>query len=96
MRREGGATPLEFTLGPTTPNPGSGARRIAFTIPTRGRVTLRVFSVSGREAATLYDRVLDPGRYTAQFSSDRWGNGVYFYRIELGGRVLTGRLVVLR
>jgi YD repeat-containing protein len=91
-----GSPALEFALGPTTPNPGSGPRRMAFAIPADGHVTLRVFDVSGREVATLYDRVLDRGRYSAQFSTDRWGNGVYFYRLEMGGHVRSGRLVVLR
>jgi YD repeat-containing protein len=90
------SAPLQFALGPTTPNPGSGARNMAFTIPARGHVALRVFDVSGREVATLYNRVLDPGRYNAQFSTDRWGNGVYFYRLETAGHVRSGRLVVLR
>jgi YD repeat-containing protein len=88
--------PLEFALGPATPNPGSGPRNILFSTPARGRVTLRVFDVSGREVATLFDRVVDPGRYKAQFSTDRWGNGVYFYRLKMDGRVRAGRLVVLR
>jgi YD repeat-containing protein len=92
---DGGQT-LEFALGPTTPNPGTGPRRMAFTIPARGRVALRVFDVFGREVATLYNRVLDPGRYNAQFSTSRWASGVYFYRLEMGSRVRTGRLVVLR
>lgn len=93
---EDGGSALRFALGPTTPNPGSGPRNMAFTIPTRGYVTLRVFDASGREVATLYDRVLDAGRYNAQFSTDRWANGVYFYRLQASGRVRTGRLVVLR
>jgi len=90
------SAPLQFALGPTTPNPGSGARNMAFTIPARGHVALRVFDVSGRVVATLYDRVLDAGHYNAQFSTDRWSNGVYFYRLETAGRVRSGRLVVLR
>jgi len=57
---------------------------------------LRVFDVSGRAVATLYDRALDPGHYNAQFFTDRWAAGVYCYRLTMGGRVLTGRLVVLR
>ena len=92
---ESGA-PLDFALGPTTPNPGSGPRSIVFTTPSRGHVTLRVFDVSGHEVATLYDRVLDPGRYVARFSSGLWAGGVYFYRLEMGGRVRVGRMVVLR
>jgi YD repeat-containing protein len=93
---EDSATPIRFALGLAMPNPSSGARSVAFAIPTRGHVTLRVFDVSGRQAATLYDRVLDPGRYSARFSTERWASGIYFYRLELSGRVLTGRLVVLR
>jgi YD repeat-containing protein len=87
---------LQFALGPATPNPGSGPRSMAFTIPARGHVTLRVFDVSGREVATLFDRVLDPGRYVTRFSSGRWAGGVYFYRLETGGRVRVGRMVVVR
>jgi YD repeat-containing protein len=93
---DGGGPALRFALGLATPNPGSGARGIAFAIPERGHVTLRAFDVSGRVVATLYDRVLDPGRYSARFSTDRWANGIYFYRLELGSRSLTGRLAVLR
>jgi YD repeat-containing protein len=90
------SSPLQFALGPMTPNPGSGARSLAFTIPARGHVTLRVFDVSGREVATLYDRALDPGRYVARFSSDRWAAGVYYYRLQMAGHVRSGRMVVLR
>lgn len=93
----GGTGPsLAFTVGPVTPNPGSGPRSIAFAIPVRGHVTLRAVDVSGREVATLFDRVLDPGRYTAQFSTSRWGPGVYFYRLEAAGHVRTSRFIVRR
>ena len=88
--------PLQFALGPATPNPGSSPRMISVTIPTRGRVTLRVYDVSGRLVVTLADHVYDPGRYVARFSADRWAGGVYFYRLEMGGRVRVGRMVVLR
>lgn len=93
---EGEGQAFQFALGPATPNPSSGPRSIAFSTHVRGRVTLRVFDASGREVATLYDRELDAGRHTARFSTDRWGNGVYFYRLEMDGRVRAGRLVVVR
>jgi hypothetical protein len=32
----------------------------------------------------------------ARFSSDHWAGGVYFYRLEMGGRVRSGRMVVLK
>lgn len=93
---EPNATPLRFALGPSTPNPSSGPRSIAFSTPARGRVTLRVFDAAGRERAILFDRVLDPGAYTARFSATGWASGVYFYRLSLDGRALNGRMVVVR
>ncbi len=86
----------EFALGPVLPNPGSGARHVSFSIPQAARVSLRVFDVQGRQVATLLDTQLPAGRHNLEFSSDRWGNGVYFYRLAIPGRVRTGRLVVLR
>ena len=87
--------PVSFMLGPVTPNPGVGERRIGFAIPTRGRVTLRVIDVAGRQVATLMDRVLEPGPYTAQFTTAKWGAGAYFYTLQAGGHTRTGRMTVL-
>ncbi len=87
---------FEFALGPATPNPGSGPRSVNFSTPVPARVTLRVFDVSGREVATLLDGDLPAGRHSLRFNTERWGNGVYFFRLSMPGRVRDGRLVVLR
>jgi YD repeat-containing protein len=91
-----GQAPLQFALGPTTPNPGSGPRHLVFSIPSNGHVTLRVFDVAGRQVATLLDRVLPAGHHDAQFSTGRWAAGVYYYRLDLGARSHAGKLVVMR
>jgi YD repeat-containing protein len=87
---------LRFALGPTTPNPGSGPRDVSFTLPSRGHVTLRVFDVRGRLAATLVDRDLDKGLHNVHFFTDRWTAGVYFYHLESAGNTRSGRMVVRR
>jgi len=93
---EEGASAYQFALGATTPNPGGGIRNVVFTMPSRGRVTLRVFDVTGRLQATLVDRDLDRGKHDVRFFSERWSAGVYFYRLESAGRVRSGRMVVVR
>jgi YD repeat-containing protein len=93
---DAGSGLLRFSLGPATPNPGSGPRDLAFTIPTGGHVTLRVFDVMGRQVATLIDRDMPAGRFGAHFLTDRWAAGVYYYRLAMGGRTRSGRMVVLR
>lgn len=89
-------SPLQFALGPTTPNPGAGARSIAFSTPSSGRVTLRVFDAAGRLVSTLVDRELPAGRHVARFTGDAWAGGVYYYRLTFGAKARTGRMVVLR
>jgi YD repeat-containing protein len=93
---DAGGPSLQFSLGPTSPNPGSGRRDLVFSIPTAGHVTLRVFDVMGRQVATLVDRDMPAGRYGARFFTDRWAAGVYYYRLAMGGRTRNGRMVVLR
>jgi len=93
---ENGPTSYQFALGSTAPNPGNGPRDVSFTMAARGRVTLRVFDVSGRLAQTLVDRDLDRGRHDVHFFTDRWTAGVYFYRLEQAGVVRSGRMVVVR
>jgi YD repeat-containing protein len=93
---ESPAAPLVFALGPATPNPGPGARAVRFSIPGAGHATFRVFDASGRLVATPVDRALPAGRYEARLAADRWAAGVYFYRLTLGERTLSGRMVVLR
>jgi YD repeat-containing protein len=93
---ESGQPRFEFALGRAVPNPGSGPRSIAFSTPARGHVTLRVFDVSGRQVATLVDGDLNAGPHNLRFFTDRWGNGVYYYRLQFAGRTRSGRLIVLR
>src|SRR5262245_56876491 len=93
---EESATTFQFALGPTTPNPGGGARSVSFTLPAAGRVALRAFDVTGRLQATLVDRDLGMGHHVVRFFTDRWSAGVYYYRLESAGKVRNGRMVVLR
>lgn len=93
---EAGA-PLRFALGPTSPNPGSGARNLTFMIPSSAHVSLRVFDVSGREVATLVDHDLPAGRHQVRFFTDGWAAGVYYYRLTMdAAEAKSGRMVVIR
>jgi YD repeat-containing protein len=93
---EEGAKTYQFALGPTTPNPGGGARNVSFTLAARGHVVMRVFDVAGRLHATLVDHDLNMGPHVVRFSTDRWSAGVYYYRLEWAGKSRSGRMIVLR
>lgn len=88
------------------PNPFRAQTAIAFVVPRGGdahgqHVTMRLFDADGRLVRTLADKQYAPGLRSVTWDG-RAGNGaavangVYFYRLDIGGTALTKRMVVMR
>jgi hypothetical protein len=93
--------PLRLRLGQNVPNPFNPRTAIAFDVPERCGVTLRVYGVDGREVATLVDEPRDAGAYEILWdgTDDRGADaasGVYFYVLDAGGLRLTQKMVLMR
>lgn len=93
------AEPREISLA-IAPNPSRGAAVLSFALPRAGTVRLRVYDLQGRVVATLQDGELPAGLHRAVWSSATSGaparSGVYFIRLQSGGRTLQRTLVVAR
>jgi hypothetical protein len=93
--------PKQVSLEQNVPNPFNPSTTITFGLPAASDVTLTVFDVQGRRVATLID-----GPLAAGFRSFTWhgldnngrrvGSGVYFCRLEAGGKVFTKKMVMLK
>jgi len=85
------------TLLPTAPNPARGSTHFRFAVPNTGPATLRLFSVTGRFSATVFQGVADGQRmYDIPFDARSMAAGVYFERLEAAGIELTKKVVILR
>ncbi|MBD3237319.1 MAG: hypothetical protein GF330_11485 [Candidatus Eisenbacteria bacterium] len=98
---EGAALELHPALGQSRPNPGGPGLRIAFRVPARQTVQLRIFDVNGRAVRELLDGTVPPGPQSIAWNGrDDAGRtlpaGAYFYRLETPGLRETRRLVLLR
>ncbi len=60
---------------------GGGSTAITYTLPARGHVVLRVFSIQGKEVAALVDDYMNAGRYTVFLNVNSLRPGVYYYRL---------------
>ncbi len=95
------ALPSEYLLEQNYPNPFNPETRIAFSLPTAGDVSLVVYDVLGRTV-----RELVSGPYTAGHHIVSWdgrdgagqsaASGVYFYRLETGGTILTRKMMLVK
>src|SRR5439155_11438692 len=58
---DGSGGQFQFSLGQNMPNPGADLTSVRFSIPSRGRVVMRLFDVSGRLGRTAGAETLGPG-----------------------------------
>jgi hypothetical protein len=77
-------------------NPCNGTVSISYRVPAGDQVSLRVFDVLGQQAEILVDQMQAAGHRSILFDTNRLANGVYFYRLQVGDRVETRKLVLQR
>ena len=95
VRRED-SQPGDFHLDQNYPNPFNPVTNIGFKFQASGHVSLKVFDVLGREAATLVDEGLAAGKYNVAWDASNVASGVYFYRLTVGSMSMTRKLMVVR
>jgi hypothetical protein len=83
------------------PNPFRRTTGISFLITEESPVTLEIYDFSGRKVMELVDKTLLPGEFTyfwnARDRSNRDVNpGTYLYRLTIGTRKETGKMVLVR
>jgi hypothetical protein len=88
--------PLTFSLQQNYPNPFNPGAAISFSLPTSGFVTLKLYSLLGRELSVLVSQNLSPGRYEVQWDAMGLASGVYFYRLQAGSFVETRKMVLMK
>lgn len=92
--------PAGVRLHRNYPNPFNPSTTIAFDLPERGEVKLRVFDILGREVVTLVDRTLEAGRHRALWQTGTNASGVYLSRLTVhttnGTHMYSMRMLLLR
>ncbi len=88
--------PSGFSLSQNYPNPFNPTTTIAFNIPSKSFVSLKVFDMLGKEVATLASEEMSTGNYTRQWNAVNVSSGMYFYRLQAGTFTETKKLVLLK
>ncbi|MFZ1978969.1 MAG: YCF48-related protein [Bacteroidota bacterium] len=88
--------PKSYALSQNYPNPFNPSTTIAFALPSRSFVTLKIYDMLGREVALLASEELAAGNYTRQWNAASLSSGIYFYRLEAGSFIQTKKLILLK
>jgi hypothetical protein len=90
-----------FMLYQNKPNPFKSQTAIRYSLPTKGKVTLQVYDVTGRIVKTLINEDKKPGIYNTIWNgTDNRGTkvsqGVYFYTLKADGQKIQKKMLLLK
>ena len=88
--------PVKFELKQNYPNPFNPVTSIQYAISSRQFVTLKIYSILGREIKTLVNEEKPAGEYEVEFSGSELPSGIYFYKLVSGNYSATKKMILLK
>lgn len=88
-------------LAQNFPNPFNLETQISFELLQAGKVTLDIYNILGRRVRRLVDGLRPAGPNTVSWdgrneSGEAVATGVYFYRLQMGDRTQTRKMVLIK
>jgi hypothetical protein len=83
------ATPQAFMLEQNYPDPFNPLTVIRYSLSVNSDVTLKVYNEIGQVVETLVDGEETAGVHVAKWNAGNAASGTYFYRLSVGGRVVS-------
>ena len=88
--------PASFDLAQNYPNPFNPNTSIEYSVPSNEYVSLKVYDILGNEIVTLVNEQKEAGNYEVNFDASNFVSGVYIYRLTLGNKYLSKKMILIK
>ena len=88
--------PGDYNLHSVYPNPFNPVTTIVYEVPNTSQVTIKIYDISGREAAQLVNSEIAQGYHTVDWNATNHASGAYFVKMVAGSFVQTRKMVLLK
>lgn len=89
--------PKGFNLFDNYPNPFNFTTVIRYQLSKKSEISLKLYDLLGRELATLFEGIREPGIYEATLEGHNLESGVYFFQLRTRSNFIqTKKLVLLK
>jgi predicted outer membrane repeat protein len=78
------------------PNPFNNQTAIGFELPFDDFVSLKIYNVLGQEVASLVSDKLQVGSHKYGWNAAEVASGIYFYRLEVNGKMYQKKLILMK
>ncbi|HOH98713.1 MAG TPA: T9SS type A sorting domain-containing protein [Candidatus Cloacimonadota bacterium] len=101
LRADEVVVPPIFAVHGNFPNPFNPSTIIKFSIPDKGKVKLTVYNLRGQKVKELVNEEMEPMLYSVVWdgrdeTNRRVGSGVYFYKLQYGGKSVTRKMALMK
>ncbi|MGE5430773.1 MAG: T9SS type A sorting domain-containing protein [Syntrophomonadaceae bacterium] len=85
-----------FSLSQNYPDPFNSSTTINYSVKLDGVIRISVYNILGSRVAVILDAYKSAGNYTVRYNGNNLPGGVYFYKLESGGNILTKKFILLK
>lgn len=78
------------------PNPFLDQTTIRYKLTESGKVTLKVYTVTGEEVATLVNELQTAGSHQVDFNASGLNPGMYYYQLQTDQGIAKNRFIMLK
>gem|GEM_PF-974633 len=83
-----------ITLSQNVPNPFSGETEIPFSLPASSEIELSISNILGKKLKIVKSGIVPSGTHFVTFNSNDFSPGMYFYKLSVGEKTFTKRMIV--
>lgn len=87
---------LLIGLDQNYPNPSIDRTTIGFSLSQAGRVQIKLYSITGKFVKNIYDSYHNAGYRIINVPLNDLDPGIYIYSMEVGGQLLSKKMIVTR
>ncbi|MDA3884714.1 MAG: choice-of-anchor J domain-containing protein [Candidatus Delongbacteria bacterium] len=84
------------TLYQNYPNPFNPTTEIKFSLENNSNVKLDVYNSNGEVVSSLVNNMLEKGSHSVSFNASEITGGIYFYQLEVDGKSMTKKMLLLK
>ena len=93
---DGRQPPESFSLSQNFPNPFNPTTIIRYAVSSSSIVSLRVYSVEGKQVLVLVDGWRTAGNHAEVMNASTLSSGVYYYQLRTNQYVATRKMTIMR
>jgi photosystem II stability/assembly factor-like uncharacterized protein len=86
----------DFILYQNFPNPFNPSTSISYYLSEPGKVSVNIYNILGTQIATLIEDYKSSGNYSVVWNAENEPSGVYYFQLNVNGKIATRKMVLLK